>query len=733
VNIGNLLIILALASISVSALAFLLVGRGRETLFGLAQTAYNYFTVLIILACGLLYYYFFSGDYSYRYVYEYSSLDLPFFYKLSSFWAGQQGTYLLWVFLLAVLGYFVIRRGGPYTGYAMFFYGLIIFFFMLLMTALSPFEQLPVAMSDGAGLNPLLKDPWMVIHPPIIFIGYAAVAIPCVIALAALLRQDYSSWLKVTFAPAALAAMMLAAGNIMGGFWAYKTLGWGGYWAWDPVENSSFIPWMTSLALIHGLLIERPTGALRKTNLFLAIFTFILVVYGTFLTRSGVLSDFSVHSFVDLGVNRYLVAFLVTFVILGFGIFAWRAYRIKGPTVGVKISSQEFALLLAVWILLLIGIMVLAGTSWPLLTTLLGNPGTVDIAVYSRVTFPLALIICFVLGFSPFMLWRGGETGSLIKKIIPSAVAAIAGIAVAWWAGVHNMEYLLFVAVSVFAIVSNLVALKKYLPNRFHRAGPQISHFGFALMMIGILGSSAYSTSEKLSVNLGETSKAMGLDFTYKGMASGITTPDNELILDIDDGSGVTEARPRLFWAERMGGMMKKPYIKRYFLYDIYVAPEQIQDLHTNNGLELSRGESAEIGGYRVTFTGFDQGDHQSGMGMKFGAKLDVVDSAGNSRTIIPALDFTQGDQLVNVDVPLDAEGTAHMVRLEHIYADEGRVQLSISGLAEAGPSERLICEVTRKPTMNMLWGGAILITLGGLLSFYNRYSLAGKPSKPAE
>ncbi|MBD3403241.1 hypothetical protein GF420_10130, partial [candidate division GN15 bacterium] len=294
-TVGELLIFGALAMNIVAGISFLRSALGESGAGSLARRAYHVFTGLTVAASVLLYYLFFSHNYAFKYVFEYSQKSQPFFYILAAFWGGQEGTYLLWLLLLAIFGYIVQRRGGAYVGHAMAIYCLIGTFFLLIMTKLSPFAYLGFYAEDGAGLNPLLRDPWMVVHPPIMFVGYALAAVPFVYAIAAMIKNDYSKWLRLAFPWAALTAVMLGAGNILGGFWAYKTLGWGGYWAWDPVENSSFVPWMISLALLHGMIIERRTGAFRRINLLMSAFLFLLVVYGTFLTRSGVLADFSVH------------------------------------------------------------------------------------------------------------------------------------------------------------------------------------------------------------------------------------------------------------------------------------------------------------------------------------------------------------------------------------------------------------------------------------------------------
>jgi len=275
------------------------------------------------------------------------------------------------------------------------------------------------------------------------------------------------------------------------------------------------------------------------------------------------------------------------------------------------------------------------------------------------------------------------------------------------------------------AFFSNVQALVRYLPGRLWQAAPQVSHFGFALMLIGILGSSAYATHEKLVIDRNDTDQAYGLDITYEGMAGKIETPDNEIILSISDGNDSFEARPRLFWASRMNGLMKKPYIKRYFGYDLYLAPEQIQDLHAENGMKLARGEVVELGDYSLQFIGFEQGAHSMGGAMNFGARIEVVDAAGYTDTTIPMMVFASDRQIEYQDSPLLEGKTGNPVRLEKIFADEGAVLISIEGLTPYMPPDRLVLEVSKKPTMNILWAGSILLAFGGVMSVRNRWKIS--------
>ncbi len=724
-NIGVLLTVMAFAAMTTSVIAYLLAGRGREQLESLAKLAYVYATVFISVMSVFLMFLFLVGDYSYKYVFEYSSSSLPLFYTISAFWGGQQGTYLLWLLLSTLMGYYIIARGREFKNIAMFFLGGINLFLLTMLLVLSPFEKLPVPQPDGLGLNPLLQDPWMVIHPPVMFVGFAALGLPCAIALAALIRNKFENWFTVALPMIGLSALALGAGNIMGGFWAYKTLGWGGYWAWDPVENAAFVPWMVSLALIHGVLIERHNGALRKTNLFLAIIGFLLVVYGTFLTRSGVLADFSVHSFVNLGVNNYLIGFMIGFSAFALLLLLYRSRGINSPPVNLTASSQEFTLVLSIWLLLLIGLMVLAGTSWPLITTLLGAPAAVDTMVYNKVTFPLAIVIAALLGISPVLYWRGGRLQAPLKVILPAFFAALVAVVIALFLGVTKATHVLYIFAAAFALFTNLFSMAKYLPNNWGPIGARISHVGFALMLIGILGSSAYSTGEKLVLNKGNQKSAYGLDFAYKGMAGQLEDPENELIVEFADASGKTyEARPRLYFSERMNGIMKRPHIERFLFYDLYLAPERIIGDDRPQGVRIARGDTIRIGGYQVNFLEFDQVPHDMSSTMTFGAILEVSSDTYTRDTIVPSIIFNPGQSFDYIDVPIAPPDDSSMVRLEGIYADDGAVMISVAGATE-GNTQQLVLEISQKPTMNILWSGTIILALGFVISLQHRWRQA--------
>ncbi|MEE9118337.1 MAG: cytochrome c biogenesis protein CcsA, partial [Calditrichia bacterium] len=260
----------------------------------LSRVAFYFASILIFSSAAVLMWGIHTHQFEWQYVFNYSSKDMSIFYLTSSFWGGQEGTFLLWLLLGSIYGAFIISKKLNDEALVMSFLVLVQAFIAVILIKKNPFAnvwdvfpnhftvgEVPI---DGRGLNPLLQNPWMIIHPPVLFLGYSSTSILFAFAMSALVRRNFDNWVNNVFPYAIFVSLSLGTGIILGGYWAYTTLGWGGYWGWDPVENSSLIPWLTSLAFIHALLVQRRQGGLKKTNIFLALLTFILVLYGSFLT-----------------------------------------------------------------------------------------------------------------------------------------------------------------------------------------------------------------------------------------------------------------------------------------------------------------------------------------------------------------------------------------------------------------------------------------------------------------
>lgn len=771
--LGDLLVLLSLACAAISGVAFYL-SINNTSYDNLARRAYNGFTLFTGLAVVYLYYLFFSHEFSVQYVWAYSDSTLPFFYLLSAFWGGQEGTYLLWLFLNALFGYIIIKRGGQYRDWAMVVFTTINLFFLAILIKLSPFALGDVTAIEGAGLNPLLQDPWMVIHPPIIFVGYSMAAVPYAIAMAAMITRDYSSWLRRSFPWVAITVLMLAAGNILGGYWAYKTLGWGGFWGWDPVENSSLVPWFVSLALLHGMIIEKRNGALRKINLLLTSLTFILVIYGTFLTRSGVLSDFSVHSFVDLGINQFLIAFLIFYTVATLAVFLPRMGSVGNVPLNYNYFGKEFVLFGATVLLFAFSIIVLFWSSLPIITGfLMDEPRAADIATYNSFALPMAIIYALLLTASPFLNYNQYLPENWLRKLLlisglfvaagvgifvlvlgasltflalfvivgvgvsmymmksdlrkfvgPALIAFHGAIGICIALGISDEIYILYFAVAVMATVSNAIAFASYIPGRLRLSGGLLTHFGFGLMLIGILGSSAFTLNEKLVLPRGESGQAFGFTVSYTGMEHEIDYPKNRLRLTYTDGATERIADPQLYFSERLNGIMRKPYIHKSLLYDYYFSPEQLQDRDTSGDLELAKGKATEVGDFTLLFHGYEMGNHDDGGAVMVKARISVV-HGGDTSEVMPAMEMiVDGGQRRTIDHPDTITGSAsYPIHIQQILADRGAVAVSIPGLVESGPPDRLILDLSKKPVINLLWLGTAIVMLGGVISFRRRQS----------
>jgi cytochrome c-type biogenesis protein CcmF len=341
-----------------------------------ARWLYVLFSLLVWTAAVWLFILFVRHRFQYTYVAGFSSRELPLGYLLSAVWAGQEGSFLIWVAFAAVLGLSFFRRTARLEAPGMVVFELSLVFLMALLIKQSPFRLSPEIPADGNGLNPLLQDFWMSIHPPLIFLGYAAYAIPFSLAMASCWTGDRKEWLSPALVWANVGFLTLGAGIIVGGFWAYKVLGWGGYWGWDPVENASLLPWLTGTALIHGLVMQRVQDRFSRGNIMLASVSFLLVLYGTFLTRSGVLANFSVHSFTDLGITGWLVWYILFFVFLSLGMLGWRWRRFRVEGKPVPFWSREMSFFLMILVLLMSTVLVGLGTSAPLLTGFTENPSS---------------------------------------------------------------------------------------------------------------------------------------------------------------------------------------------------------------------------------------------------------------------------------------------------------------------------------------------------------------------
>jgi len=712
--------------------------RGDATAKRFARRAYAFFALSMLLAGVVMAIALARRDFRIEYVFQYSGLDLPGHYQIAAFWAGQKGSFLIWLIWGALLGLPLLRSAGRFEAPVMGIYTLTQLGILLILVRENPFSMLAEAPVDGKGLNPLLQDDWMVIHPPIMFVGYALAAMPFAFAMAGLWRRDTSEWARRAFPWALAGFLVLGTAILMGGYWAYKTLGWGGYWGWDPVENASLIPWLLGTALIHGLYLERTKGRYRRVNLVLAALVYLSVLYGTFLTRSGVLADFSVHSFVDLGISGWLIGLMLFFVAMAVFLLATRLGAVESSPSEDPVFSRGTFVMLSTISVLTAAVVVTAGTSAPLLTRFMENPGQVGPEFYNRVNFPLALLVAGLLALIPYLTWRGEQTfSSILKRArVGLAFGAAATLGAALWQ-IHEPLHLVFVFLAATALATNLEkTVQLARSNSLARAGGYLAHVGVGIILLGFLASSAYDESVKVTLAQGEPKQVGDLTLTFTRFVPRTHDGDRESMeVAVERGGKRFLAYPKMFVNERTQQLMVNPYIESKLLADLYFSPLEY-DPGSAAGqfaeLALAKGEEKTLGDLRVRFLGFNMNRNGNalaqmtqGKPVEIGAQLEVS-RAGVTQQLEPVYQFSGSGQVQFPALPLPGGGR---IAVGAVNASASSVQLLLDGVGAAGGEPaRLSLDVTRKPLIKMVWYGLYVVLAGGLLALAQRVRQLAAP-----
>ena len=721
-----------------SAFVYFLVDRGRKELLPLARTTYAAFATCVVVASAILMTLLLQHRFDVAYVNSYSATDLPLHFLISTFWAGQEGSFLLWCFWGAIIGFFVWRSAKEQEAPVMIVYLATFLGIIAILCKQSPFKLLPPpAPQDGVGLNPLLQDPWMVIHPPVMFIGFASLSVPFSFAIAALWKKRWDGWIARTLPWALLTFLTLGTAILMGGYWAYKTLGWGGYWGWDPVENTSLVPWLFTAALVHGMFLQRARKRHRKVNLILACTAYATILYGTFLTRSGVLADFSVHSFIDLGITGWLVGILGTFIGLSIILIAWRWRSI--PTASDdegSLLSRSVLFILGIAVFCALGLVILLGTSAPILTRLSGTPSQVQTSFYGRTTAPAGFLLILLSGLVPFVSFKGTTLRELLKSSLRSLAVAVVVIVAAVVLGARGTEPLVLIFTAAFAADMNLRAvLRKASTGKLGGAGGYLAHVGVGIMLAGVVVSGAYARSQRLTLRVNTPTKSGDATLTYLRVVPGSGRVKQAMEVRVVTAAGKTYyAYPKMYENSRTGQLMVNPSIKSSAVTDLYIAPQQYdpgQPEMVGRDIRLTKGTTTNIDGTGFTFRDFSA-DRSA---MMRGEKTVLVLT---DLTITPP-DGSQHDMTLKYVFHLDGRETeAEAVpipgyadakaRVLAVSPNDGAVILRLNGVsknpaAEFSPAtvESLSIEVTRKPLIALVWGGFYVMMAGGLLAFIKR------------
>ncbi len=529
-NLGHLFVITSFVTSLVTVFAYFksqfAAEEEKEQWLKNARISFYVHGLAVLGVVASLFIIIYNHYFEYHYAYSHSDSRLPLHYLISTFWNGQEGSFLLWIFWQAFLGVILINTQREWEAPVMVVFGLVqAFLASMILGVVIPFIEIKLGSSpfillrdaiddpifklqpdfipkDGSGLNPLLQNYWMVIHPPTLFLGFALTLVPFSFCIAGLWLKKYTEWIKPALPWALLNGGVLGLGILMGGYWAYETLNFGGYWNWDPVENAVYVPWLVLIASIHTMITYKNSKAALKSSIILNIAVFILILYSTFLTRSGILGDASVHSFTDLGLSGQLLIYLLFFTVAAIILSIIRWKEVPTSEKESSVYSREFWIFLGAATLCLSGFQVIIPTSFPVINEVaswfgadlrLAVPGE-QVQYYSKFQLWFAAAIALISGTGQLFWWKRMEKEKVKKEIVPPILISLVVFAlIIVIAKVYTPAYLVLTLAGVFIIVSNIKVLASVFKVNPSLSGGALAHIGIGMMLIGVMFSSGYS------------------------------------------------------------------------------------------------------------------------------------------------------------------------------------------------------------------------------------------------
>jgi cytochrome c-type biogenesis protein CcmF len=555
-------------------------------------------TGFLLLASAALIVSFLTHDFGVSYVAQHSSSTMPWYFITAAFYGGQEGSLLYWALMLSIFSavfVFTSRRAPaalvPYVLATLM--GIELFFLVMLTSLSNPFVRLPHPPADGVGLNPLLMDPGMLIHPPVQLLGYMSFSMPFAFAVAAMITGKLNSdWLRSLRRWSLAAWTFQTMGLLLGGWWAYHVLGWGGYWGWDPVENAALLPWLTSTAFLHSTMVQERRGMLKVWNLFLVIASFALSIFGTFLVRSGIIN--SVHSFAYSSIGPFYLAFLIVVIVFSTALFIFRLPRLQAEQEFDSAVSREGVFLLNNLLLLGITFAVLWGTLFPVISQAIRNQTmTVGAPFYDQVVGPLFAILIVAMGIGPLLAWRRTSSTALWRNVcVPVVMAALCAVILPL-VGVTNVAANIGFSACAFTAGAILYELWRgvrvrhnhgeaypvalyMLFNRYRqRYGGYLVHLGLVLLAVGIIGSHFFQVQKDAPLKDGQEISVNGYRIVYRGNID-MHQPGSEVVIAQvqvwRDGQLLTYTYPgRTFYRNFDNQPASQISILTYGFNDLYV------------------------------------------------------------------------------------------------------------------------------------------------------------------
>ncbi|WP_214225584.1 cytochrome c biogenesis protein CcsA [Pedobacter sp. B4-66] len=803
-KVGQFFIVLAFAASLLSTISYFFATQNKDLAdqswkrIGRISFLINWVSVIGI---GATLFFLILNHYNeYYYVWSHSSKALPVYYIVSAFWEGQEGSFWLWAFWQSLLGVILIWKAKSWENGVMttvafsqafltsMLLGVQVFGerigsspFILLRDALDIKAMAPVVFADpenfknylkfivdGRGLNPLLQNYWMVIHPPTLFLGFASMIVPFAYGIAGLWQKKYKEWVKPAMPWALFAVMILGTGIIMGSFWAYEALNFGGFWAWDPVENASIIPWLTLIAGVHVMIAFKNTGHAFFTAIVLIFISFVLVLYASFLTRSGILGETSVHSFTDLGMFGHLILYNVVFLAIPVILLIVRWKELPITNKDEETYSREFWMFIGSLVITVACIQVIFSTSVPVFNAAFGTnfaPPIDAIKYYNQWQAPFAILVTIISGFTQFMKYKRTD----IRKFY-SGLAATVIFSLVITAGFvyitnvyHNLMYILLTFSCVFAVISNAKILGQAFGGKRKLVGAAVAHIGFALLLLGALVAAA--TNKPISLNAtnfipvkdfekaekpGENivlyknePKKMG-KYTVTYISDTTVAPNTFYKLNFkvyDEETGKVkedfEVNPHIQSNEKMG-LIASPDTKHYLTYDIYThvtsAPLKEDKEHEDHEghseeenykapriVTVSVGDTLHTSSGVLTVKALNPkpqakdlvlGPKDLAVGMPI--EVDVNGKIYKTEPIF----LVKGNNVFDFARNIDELGLR--VRFTKVIPEQGKVQLQVYEKPQQA-KDWVVFKSIEFPYINLYWIGTIVMVVGFVISIFRR------------
>ena len=796
---GHFFIVLSLVASLVATIAFFVANKtvdltNKNSWLRIARMAFLLETVSVIAIFCILYFIISHHYFEYKYVWQHSDKSLQLEYLLSCFWEGQEGSFLLWSFWHCVLGWILIWKSKEWeagvmtvVSFAQFCLATMVLgvYFFGHKVGSNPFVLLRNEMDapifananyltmvkDGNGLNTLLQNYWMVIHPPILFLGFASTIVPFAFAFAGLLNKNHK-WVSVALPWTSFSAAVLGLGIMMGAMWAYESLSFGGYWAWDPVENASLVPWLTLIAGLHCNLIYKHSGYSLRATYFFYIISFVLVLYSTFLTRSGVLGDTSVHAFTDLGMNWQLLIFILVFLFPALYLYFKQYKQIPSIAKEENTYSREFWMFIGSLVFFLSGFVILFITSLPVFNKIVSNfsflksifknafsqPEDAEFT-HNQIQVFVAIIIGLLTALTQYLKYKDTPKAFIGKKIaIPTAISVVITLLIIFVYKVNytkqGIGFQIAIHLAIFSAVYSIVANASYiwlvLKGKIKASGASVAHIGFGMVLLGVLISSGRKSIlswNKTGITvLQKTQQEDPAENTtlFKGIATdmgkymvtyesdSLYTRDRKRYFEINfqpkDGSVGFKVYPDVIRNNKGEGFSANPDAKHYLTKDIFVYITSFKEDDRKNDTTTFRNREIKVGDTIFYSNGLmilknvkvNPADKKSkyfdGETAMF-LDMDVISKEGSRFNAFPGIAI-QGNQIREITDTIVAQSLVLKFN-KVIDQKEGKLEIGIKENQSLTPL--LTLKVLEFPMIKILWIGVVVMCIGFIMSIVQR------------